>query len=282
MTEKLKTEDIPVEESCCVISGDCLSALKQMPSESVHCCVTSPPYFGLRDYGTEPQIWGGDDACPHEWPDVSQDEVISSYCSKCGAWKGHLGLEPSPQLFIKNLVLIFNEVRRVLRKDGLLFLNIGDSYAGSGKAARNKRPGPKQASNIGSITGQVGELREGFKRKELMMMPARVAIALSESGWYLRSALPWVKRSAMPESINDRPANALEYVYMFSKEPKYYFDMVAIRKQTSNASIPDPETRRIEEQTPTRMAINIIAPKAASSPLLKNAVTVRYRKTATA
>ncbi len=190
-----------------IVLGDCLEVLRTMPDESVHCCVTSPPYFGLRNYGID----------------------------------GQIGLENTPQLFIAKMVKVFEEVRRVLRSDGVLFLNLGDSYAGSwgNYGGQNRGNGSQRDIGVGSSVKDQEKRNgsflppthnaEGFKPKDLMLMPHRVAIALQEAGWWVRSDMPWVKRSAMPESVTDRPAKALEYVFMLTKSAKYFFDMEAVR-----------------------------------------------------
>lgn len=187
-----------------IIQGDCIETLKTLASESVHCCVTSPPYFGLRDYGVG----------------------------------GQIGLEATPQEFIAAMVTVFEEVRRVLRADGVLFLNLGDSYnanQGSGFNAHSKtRPhlsgegvGQKRIDAASRNTRVKGT--DSWKPKDLMLMPHRVAIALQEAGWWVRSDMPWVKRSAMPESVTDRPAKALEYVFMLTKSERYFYDAEAVR-----------------------------------------------------
>ena len=174
--------------------------------ESVHCCITSPPYWGLRAYEGNP---------------------------------GMIGLEPTFDEHLENLVSVFREVRRVLRKDGTLFLNYGDAYAGSGKGP-SKSGGPgKQQTNVGSLTGMPYPMPDGLKPKDLMMMPARVAMALQADGWYLRSQIPWLKRNPMPESVEDRPSSAIEYVYLLTKSSRCFYDSTAIRKQPS----PDTEAR---------------------------------------
>ena len=158
--------------------GDVLERLREMPEQSVHCVVCSPPYWGLRDYQLEAQVWSGNLDCQHEWSEelpghprgnrgsgskkaYSGDDVRLSTrgtCCACGAWRGQLGLEPTPQLYIKHLVEIFGEVWRVLRDDGTLWLNLGDSYCSHRE-------------------------NNGLKRKDLCMMPARVAFALQGAGW---------------------------------------------------------------------------------------------------
>jgi hypothetical protein len=162
--------------------------LRDLPSESVHCVVTSPPYYGLRCYGVD----------------------------------GQIGLEPTPEQHIAALVEVFREVRRVLRADGCMFLNYGDAYA-SGPAG-NKMPSGFQQKSQAAANGALAQFGGGRKTefgsakpKDLLMMPSRVALALQADGWWLRSMMPWIKRSAMPESVTDRPATAIEYVFLLTK-----------------------------------------------------------------
>jgi DNA modification methylase len=199
--------------------GDALEVLKGYPSEAVHCVVTSPPYWGLRDYGDE----------------------------------GQLGMEPTPDEYINHLVDIFREVRRVLRKDGTLWLNLGDSYAGSGRGMNGDgtagvmRSG-KQISNHGSIVS-LGEKKHlvdaGLPRKNLVGIPWRVALALQADGWILRSDIIWSKPNPMPESVKDRPTRAHEYIFLFAKSQRYYYDAHAIAEP---AKCPEDDLRRIRAQ----------------------------------
>ena len=248
-----------------ILTGDCREMLKTLPDNSIHCVITSPPYWGLRDYGTEPVVWSGDPEHAHEWQDASwrnsrlnddtagpkqrsnagalmeDRRVRPGAVCPCGAWLGSLGLEPTPELFVQHLVEVFREVRRVLRDDGSLWLNLGDSYAGSGK-------GPTGHNGIGNQTRRQGfhghsrEYESGrhngtartatsatYKAKDLMEIPSDVVRALRQDGWYLRSRIPWLKRNAMPESVTDRPATAVEYVFLFSKQARYYWDADAVR-----------------------------------------------------
>ena len=205
-----------------VRQGHVLTLLKAMPESSVQCVVTSPPYWGLRSYKTEPQVWGD-------------------------KWRGELGLEPSPELFVQHLVEVFREVRRVLHPSGTLWLNLGDSYAGSaqGWGHGKQYAGPKQSTNRGSLnqplTGaKVGYDRppnyisscqpNGLKPKDLCGMPWRVAFALQADGWWLRSDIIWHKPNPMPESVTDRPTKAHEYLFLLAKSPCYYFDQEAVRE----------------------------------------------------
>jgi len=248
--------------------------------KSIHCCVTSPPYYGLRSYvGEQVAEWepvtytpmsgvqsitvpGCDPDCNHEWQDsqpihvspkrdhdgsngfsdtrgeephrhaTSQDLNTGQWCSLCGGWRGALGLEPTVEMFVAHIVAVFREVWRVLRDDGTLWLNFGDSFAGSGKGTgRKKQPGEasaKQLTNAGSWLDQrtdVGNL----KPKDLIGIPWRIAFALQADGWYLRSAITWCKGSPMPESVTDRPAKATEQVFLLAKSPRYFFDNEALR-----------------------------------------------------
>ena len=191
--------------------GDCRNLLREMPEKSVHTCVTSPPYFGLRDYGVDDQI----------------------------------GLEQTPEAFVAEMVTVFREVRRVLRDDGTLWLNLGDSYAGSGKGRNgdgspNVNPLSKQATSAGTIIGNlVKSHTPDLKPKDLIGIPWRVAFALQTDGWYLRQDIIWHKPNPMPESVTDRCTKAHEYIFLLSKSPKYYFDNEAIKEKSV-----DPESHK--------------------------------------
>jgi DNA modification methylase len=176
-----------------ILNGDALEMLKQIPDKSVHCCVTSPPYWGLRDYGVENQ----------------------------------LGQEETPQEYVKKLVAIFREVWRVLRDDGTLWVNLGDTYAA------NRPSGAVVPTNTRNKNGHYGKMTvpEGLKPKDLIGIPWRVAFALQDDGWYLRSDIIWNKPNAMPESVRDRPTKAHEYIFLLSKSPRYYYDADAIREE---------------------------------------------------
>lgn len=189
--------------------GDALEVLKTLSSESVQSCITSPPYWGLRDYGVS----------------------------------GQLGLEKTPEEFVSKMVEVFREVRRVLKDDGTLWLNLGDSYCGGGnnRGARSDfKNSTKQASNRGAI-GQASKFgvhnfkSETVKPKDLVGIPWRVAFALQADGWYLRQDIIWHKPNPMPESVRDRCTKAHEYVFLLSKSRKYFFDMSAILEPAVSA-----------------------------------------------
>ena len=181
-----------------IYCGDALSVLKTLPDESVHCCVTSPPYWGLRDYGVD----------------------------------GQIGLEESIDEHLKNLVAVFREVRRVLRNDGTLWVNYGDAYSGSWKGKR-KEGAPItgiQKSHKGSYESPTPILKSGLAPKNLFGLPWRLAFALQDDGWILRSDIIWEKPNAMPESVQDRPTRSHEYIFMLSKKARYFYDLEAIKE----------------------------------------------------
>lgn len=239
-----------------IIQGDCLDALKTLPDCSVDMCVTSPPYYGLRDYGTGTWI-GGDPNCPHKrlskWSDKITtghhqselignvgDAIYKTVCPLCGAVREdkQIGLEETPEEYVQKLVSVFREVRRVLKDDGTLWLNIGDSYAGGqgrwGRWGGTDDMSNKQVSNNGSI-GQIGKTKkwnhEVIKPKDLIGIPWMLAFALREDGWYLRQDIIWAKPNPMPESVKDRCTKSHEYLFLLSKSPKYYFDHEAIQEE---------------------------------------------------
>lgn len=189
-----------------LLVGDCIEQMRSLPDASVHCCVTSPPYFGLRDYGVA----------------------------------GQIGLEDTPDAFVARLVEVFREVRRVLRDDGTLWLNLGDSYGSKGGdifTGFNARydgtglDGGKQAAIAEAAKGARSKTREtGLRAKNLLGIPWRVAFALQADGWYLRQDIIWHKPNPMPESVRDRCTKAHEYVFLLSKGPRYYFDSEAIKE----------------------------------------------------
>jgi DNA modification methylase len=191
--------------SVTIHNGDCRAVLKGMADESVHCVVTSPPYFGLRDYGVD----------------------------------GQIGLETSPDAFVAELVAVFAEVRRVLRDDGTLWLNLGDSYAGGGHGGggsfekeRNWRAGNPEKNKGASNRDGLGRVT-GLKPKDLIGIPWRVAFALQADGWYLRQDIIWSKPNPMPESVRDRCTKAHEYIFMLTKSARYFYDADAIKEPSS-------------------------------------------------
>ena len=233
-----------------VLFGDCIEQLRKIPEGSVQTCVTSPPYYGLRDYLGARKWMGGDPACdhdqaiehgPHHPGQVEQTKwkkaeaagkgqtALTYSCSKCDAWYGQIGQEPHHVLYIEHMVEVFREVWRTLRSDGTLWLNIGDAYANDSKWG-----GTTSGKHTKDLHGKtaVGRSKKqtGLKPKDLMMVPARLAIALQEEGWTLRSDVVWHKPNVMPESVQDRPTNAYEHVFLLTKGPEYFYDADAIRE----------------------------------------------------
>jgi len=186
-----------------LLNGDVMEVLKELPELSIQCCVTSPPYWGLRDYGVE----------------------------------GQLGLEKTPEEYVAKMVEVFREVKRVLKADGTLWLNLGDSYAGSGKGRNgdghhSQGTHWKQSTNRGAVNGVIRSNQETpeLKPKDLVGIPWRVAFALQADGWYLRSDIIWAKPNPMPESVTDRPTKSHEYLFLMSKSERYYYDADAIKE----------------------------------------------------
>jgi DNA modification methylase len=189
------------EVFCDIRQGDVLAKLAELPEESVHCVVTSPPYYGLRDYGVE----------------------------------GQIGLERDPQQYVSTLVNVFREVRRVLRKDGTLWVNIGDTYAANRSyQVPSTKGGPKHAPAQGFKDSGM-RVPEGLKPKDLIGIPWRLAFALQADGWYLRSDIIWHKPNAMPTSAKDRPTTAHEYVFLLTKNEHYYYNAAAISEPATHA-----------------------------------------------
>jgi len=203
----------------------------------VNCVVTSPPYWGLRDYESEPQVWGGSDECEHEW---QSDESAGFFCSKCNAWQGQLGLEPDVELYVKHLVLIGKAIKRVLRDDGTFWLNIGDTYAtvnpignrtGISSGLNCFKDGYEPPVHKKDFVG-IGTRRSlgSLKVKDLSGAPWRVALALQADGWWLRNAIVWHKPNCMPSSAKDRLTNSYEFIFLLTKSKDYWFDSEVIQE----------------------------------------------------
>jgi len=188
-------------ETNIILNGDSAEILKTLPADSVHCCVTSPPYYGLRDYGIN----------------------------------GQIGREESPERYIERLAAVFREVWRVLRSDGTLWVNIADTYCGTGSKGDHYDP-----KNPKGRTGQqvaINHFAPGCKHKDMIGIPWLLAFALRGDGWYLRNAVIWEKGNAMPESVKDRLTRSYEYVFLLAKSKKYYFDAAAIAEPLAITSV---------------------------------------------
>jgi site-specific DNA-methyltransferase (adenine-specific) len=234
---RLPTAPYYQDDDATLYHGDCRAVLAQLPAGSVHCCVTSPPYWGLRDYGLEPSVWDDPGDCTHVWgaarlgrtaggggnvginqrkaqwdgrPRPRRPSKVEgqggkavsrgTVCQRCGAWRGCLGLEPDPASYVQHLVEVLRGVKRVLRDDGTCWLNLGDCF---------------------------------LPDKNEALLPHRVALALVADGWICRSTMIWHKLNPMPESVTDRPTKSHEYVFLLSKRPRYYYDAEAIAEPTA-------------------------------------------------
>ena len=237
--------------------GEVLDILRTLPDESVNCCVTSPPYWGLRDYGTA-EWEGGDPECDHvqslnkhggERADRNQEGYKKLYkdtCPKCGAIRKdrQLGLEKTPEEYVSRMVEIFREVRRVLRKDGTLWLNLGDSYNSHSCGNGNVGGIEGNRKNKKDNTANTHRGNVGLKDKDLVGIPWRVAFALQADGWYLRQDIIWHKPNPMPESVTDRCTKAHEYVFLMSKSAKYYYDNDAVKEESKDPESYNPRGER--------------------------------------
>jgi len=209
-----------------LLQGNVLDVLPTLPANSVQCCITSPPYFALRDYGVE----------------------------------GQIGMESTPQEYVATLVRVFSEVHRVLRDDGTLWLNLGDSYAGSGGRGlqRGRAEGrPAALRRHGARAGVNGGGRDKgdrtaavpvFKPKDLMLIPFRVALALQADGWWVRSDIIWAKPNPMPESVTDRPTKSHEYIFLLTKSARYYYDNEAVKEAATSIPSAFRNSSRYTEQ----------------------------------
>lgn len=217
--------------SVCLWLGDALRVLEDMPESSVDCVVTSPPYYGLRDYGVD----------------------------------GQIGLEDTPDEYVDRLAAVFHETARVLRPDGTLWLNLADSYAGSGKGRRadgtRGRATGKQASDRGACVGRLNRPCGTVRRKSLLGIPWRVAFRLQDDGWILRSEIIWHKHNSMPESVRDRPTRAHETVFLLSRGEHYYYDADAVRQPLAESSV-----RRLSQDVATQHGSDRV-PGKSSGPM---------------
>lgn len=227
--------------------GDALTVLRTLSDESVHCVITSPPYWGLRDYGTA--SWeGGDPRCDHLMSTGTQGPTnhranrthtqrvpYKEECGRCGAVRldQQLGLEATPELYVAAMVEVFREVRRVLRADGTLWLNMGDCYSGGrrGKDSNSTLEGSRQ--NQAESRRALGSRKTGLAEKQLVGMPWRLALALQADGWWLRQDIIWHKPAPMPESVRDRCTKAHEYVFLLSRSKRYHYDQDSIKEPAS-------------------------------------------------
>ena len=343
-----------------LMNGNVLEMLRNIPDESVDCVVSSPPYYGLRDYSSvetisakteqavidltdtkireyekkyagyrfhhnDPQsndekktwfctirididaVWDADPECEHEWKEISNgrtDETgfernrkglnnaaetldgnkrnavsrlapvthDSNVCFKCHAWKGQLGLEPTYKMFIEHLLLITNELKRVLKPTGTLFWNMGDTYSGAGQKETGKAVYEQKDFRQSPI-------KSDLPNKSLMMIPERLAMGMIDQGWILRNKLIWYKPNGMPSSVRDRFSNKWEYIFFFSKNGKYYFDLDSVRKPLSEGSIKRISQKNIPNQLQSgKTADFALTTNTGNIPKILNNMHQKYEK----
>jgi len=262
--------------------GDCRETMRKWKEQGIKAqtCVTSPPYYGLRDYGTAK--WeGGDADCEHsismptKWNDPKRGTSVlrpetahrggsSTHCHKCGATRidAQLGLEETPDEYIKAMVEVFRCVWDVLQDDGTLWLNIGDSYCNSNGFARASPEYQREGrNNMPANDRKLDKLHEtGLKTKDLIGIPWMLAFALRADGWYLRQDIIWHKPNPMPESVQDRCTKSHEYIFLMSKSQKYYYDAESIKEEVKEVSI----TRAKSAWNPTKLNVGLDGAKNES------------------
>ena len=246
-----------------ILHGNVFDKIKELNENSIDCVVTSPPYWGLRDYGTGTWI-GGDKNCPHKRltkiskdtktghagmfkkGNVVGDAIYKKYCPECGAKRKdeQLGLEETYQEHIKNIVNLFEEIKPKLKESATIWLNYGDSYS-NGKRTSTTNQTLRGNKNYGVTRTPV---QEGIKEKDLVMIPNRIAIALQDAGWYIRSEIIWHKPNPMPESVRDRPTSAHEKIWLITKSKKYYYDADAIREPVAQGTITRLSEKNLKNQ----------------------------------
>ena len=272
--------------------GHCIDLLRELEPESVQCVVTSPPYWGLRRYdGQQEAVWGGDLDCEHEWTSrryyaeqslaKASKEAFSeagegnaarlkaarwredSACAKCGAWRGPFGLQPTPEMYVEHTVYVLREIRRVLRRDGVVWWNLGDTFFGSwgnygarnGKQrTRRKERYPRDAWEAFTGRPPMTGTHSILKSKDLCAIPFRVALAAQADGWWLRSVVVWDKPNAMPESVKDRPTESHEYVILLAKSERYFYDADAVREPYSEQTTWEPYVPRHQKDAAGTLA----------------------------
>jgi DNA modification methylase len=272
-----------------IYQGNCLELLKKFPDESIDCIVTSPPYWDVRDYGEQNEIiWDGDTNCEHEFETIERkihsgnskeninpaiDKIggfktewnyTDKYCKKCGAWKGQLGLEETPQQYINHIIQIIKECKRVLRKSGTIWLNLGDSFytrSSSGTGSNFKERHNQLSQGREELTKAQNQTRGKFKNnwlqtKQRLLIPYRIAIACQdELGLVLRNDIVWIKQfinwktkesqgSSMPTSVNNRLNTNHESIFLFTKNKDYFFDLDSIRVKHSKSTLYDLSRRK--------------------------------------
>jgi len=248
--------ELPINQ---VVTGDCREVMAEWPENCIDFVMFSPPFWGLRDYGEEAEsVWGGDENCDHKWdssevhhdnlrfrdpndtaevgnnanPEVySEPDRRQEFCSRCGAWRGQLGLEPNYRMYVQHLVEVGREIKRILKPSGSWYLNLGDTYAGSGCGTNDHRGRTEKYADTEKLYGKPSPQSETkIPAKCKLLMPYRVALALVDDGWICRNDIIWLKPNPMPSSVKDRLNTTTERIFHFVKEKQYYYDLDAIRE----------------------------------------------------
>lgn len=289
--------------------GHVLDVLAQLPEESVNCVVTSPPYWGLRKYaGDQDRLWDNHNGCEHEFTTtttisnnnggsgstlegrgtktqgVPDGKYHTSVCLKCGAWRGAYGLEPTIALYVQHTITVLQAIKRVLRKDGVVWWNVGDSYASNPTASTT------DASTLGGgkttqdkAIDRPNKITDGLKPKDLCLIPSRVALAAQDDGWWVRSLIVWSKPNPMPESVTDRPTDAYENIIMLTKSRTYWYDGDAVKENYSESyandsrhgsahlnHTPEKDYDASDVQTPTQLHDNMFTKPMGTGRNLRN------------
>ncbi|MGH2556339.1 MAG: DNA-methyltransferase [Actinomycetota bacterium] len=284
MSDRDLLDVIDLKRAWVVECGDVREVLRALPEGCVDTVITSPPYWGLRDYNLQPQLWGADPDCQHEWGDPFvatetnytgkkrwqhvhngrgelQDELQEragwvrssveqgAMCQRCGAWVGSLGLEPTPEMYVAHLAEVVESIRRVLRPDGTLWLNLGDchnAYNGnSGPGSSIDGPGVARNSQRPRLPSGHGLRTPALKPKDLVGVPWMAAFELRAQGWWLRSAIVWAKGISpgrghpIPESVKDRPINAYEHLFLLTRSARYFYDYEGAGREPSTSGPSD-------------------------------------------
>jgi len=248
--------ELPINQ---IVTGDCREVMAEWPEDCIDFVMFSPPYWGLRSYEEAESVWGGDEDCDHIWGEKINEKKVGNspsqnttmtggmgiretesevsegkFCQKCGAWCGQLGLEPDYRMYVRHLVEIGREIKRILKPSGSWYLNLGDTYAGSGMGRSSVDPKWE-----GARKGEVDPPQQSssISAKCKMLMPYRVALALIDDGWICRNDIIWLKPNPMPSSVKDRLNTTTERIFHFVKEKQYYYDLDAIREPHKNSTI---------------------------------------------
>lgn len=240
-----------------MLTGDMLDVLPTLPPDCISVAPFSPPYWQVRDYGVAPRVWSGDPSCSHEWGDdlpafkpgqvaqtkwkntnhvaQGQQQKSGRFCQKCGAWLGTLGQEPDPRLYVEHIVECLRAVKRVLHPMGTVWLNVADTFSG-GKSGNTNGTSSSSLGSARQTSEKYGAMAHrkpvgAIPAKNMCLIPERLAIALQDDGWWVRSRITWAKTAAMPSSVEDRPTPSTEPIFLLAKRPTYFYDPLAVKER---------------------------------------------------